>query len=193
MFSFLKVNNDESNKGDPDEITVENQNLGVFLEQKKRNKIFFVCTSNTCRSPMAEGIARKFAKENQLPIEVGSFGLWTCCGSEPSSNGVSICESENIDISNQRSTSMRYIDFQEFENVLCVCMADWHAKGILREKNNSKLSKGNIILLDPEGRDIPDPIGRDPNRYRRVFDKIKPLVEQRVKEFATKVCNEEQN
>ncbi|GIP21812.1 low molecular weight protein arginine phosphatase [Paenibacillus sp. J22TS3] len=38
-------------------------------------RILFVCTGNTCRSPMAEGMLRKLAKERGLDVEVRSAGV----------------------------------------------------------------------------------------------------------------------
>lgn len=38
-------------------------------------RILFVCTGNTCRSPMAEGILRKLAAERKLKVEVSSAGV----------------------------------------------------------------------------------------------------------------------
>ncbi|WP_074048576.1 low molecular weight protein arginine phosphatase [Paenibacillus ihumii] len=38
-------------------------------------RILFVCTGNTCRSPMAEGIFRKLAQERGMKVEVASAGV----------------------------------------------------------------------------------------------------------------------
>ncbi|MNW39761.1 Low molecular weight protein-tyrosine-phosphatase YwlE [compost metagenome] len=38
-------------------------------------RILFVCTGNTCRSPMAEGMLRKLAQERGLRVEVRSAGV----------------------------------------------------------------------------------------------------------------------
>lgn len=38
-------------------------------------RILFVCTGNTCRSPMAEGLCRMMAKREGLPLEVRSAGV----------------------------------------------------------------------------------------------------------------------
>lgn len=38
-------------------------------------RILFVCTGNTCRSPMAEGLLRKLARERGLDVQVRSAGV----------------------------------------------------------------------------------------------------------------------
>lgn len=43
-------------------------------------RILFVCTGNTCRSPMAEGIFRKLARERGFHAEVSSAGVATVEG-----------------------------------------------------------------------------------------------------------------
>ncbi|GAA0137635.1 low molecular weight protein arginine phosphatase [Paenibacillus sp. YSY-4.3] len=43
-------------------------------------RILFVCTGNTCRSPMAEGIFRKLARERGIDAEVASAGVAAVAG-----------------------------------------------------------------------------------------------------------------
>ena len=61
--------------------------------------IAFVCTGNTCRSPMAEAIFNKLAEEKGLDVRALSFGLAAVPGMPPSKNAVAVCREIGIDIS----------------------------------------------------------------------------------------------
>ncbi|WP_438348803.1 low molecular weight protein arginine phosphatase [Paenibacillus sp. FA6] len=60
-------------------------------------RILFVCTGNTCRSPMAEALLRKLAKERGLPLEVSSAGVAATEGIPISRHAEAILRDHNID------------------------------------------------------------------------------------------------
>ncbi len=52
--------------------------------------ILFVCTGNTCRSPMAQGIYRIWPKKKGLDIKVKSAGIYALDGQSPSTNAIKV-------------------------------------------------------------------------------------------------------
>ncbi len=58
--------------------------------------ILFVCTGNTCRSPMAEGFMRKLAKERGIPVEVRSAGVAAMDGMSMSRHAEAVLRDHQI-------------------------------------------------------------------------------------------------
>lgn len=59
-------------------------------------KILFVCTGNTCRSPMAEGMLRKLAKQRGIPLEAQSAGVSAVDGMPVSHHAQGILQDQDI-------------------------------------------------------------------------------------------------
>ena len=64
--------------------------------------ILFVCTGNTCRSPMAEALARR-ALADKPGWRIVSAGIGAINGQAPSAHGVTAMKEVGIDISGHRS------------------------------------------------------------------------------------------
>nr|WP_285857664.1 low molecular weight protein arginine phosphatase [Paenibacillus lautus] len=56
----------------------------------------FVCTGNTCRSPMAEGMLRKLANQRGIPLETQSAGVSAVDGMPVSRHAESILRDQDI-------------------------------------------------------------------------------------------------
>ncbi|MFC0216410.1 low molecular weight protein arginine phosphatase [Paenibacillus chartarius] len=59
-------------------------------------RILFVCTGNTCRSPMAEGLFRDLARKEGLEAEVRSAGVAAFDGDRISRHSATILEQRGI-------------------------------------------------------------------------------------------------
>ena len=135
---------------------------------EKLDKIVFVCTGNTCRSPMAEGIARATADSIGIDVTVSSAGVGASPGSAASDNAIAACREIGVDISEHRSSfagDVQYDDGTLFA-VMEMRHGAWlhHIAGVPIEQ---------IILL---GDGVIDPYGGDIEVYRRCRDGIRKNI-----------------
>ncbi len=88
--------------------------------------IVFVCTGNTCRSPLAEGLMKKLLAERGIKtINVTSAGLAAYPGDEVSEKSVAAAKEYGVDISAHRA--QRINEYMLNDSVF-VCMTDSHAQ-----------------------------------------------------------------
>ena len=74
--------------------------------------ILYVCTGNTCRSPMAEGITRALATELGLDVNVVSAGLFAAYGAKPTEEAVIAIQSiADISDHESRPLTMNFVNF----------------------------------------------------------------------------------
>lgn len=133
-------------------------------------KILFVCTGNTCRSPMAEGIFRKIAQDcKQETLFCTSAGIAAVDGEPATRNAVQACAEIGVDISSHRARSLRSVnDWSTFD--FFVCMTAAHASTLCR----AGVPQNKLCVL---GDEIPDPYGGNLDVYRACRDAIEKALE----------------
>lgn len=119
-------------------------------------KILFVCTGNTCRSPMAAAIFKSFG----IKAKVDSAGLFAD-GSDYSEKAVTALQEIGIDISGGVSRLFRYEDLSAD---YIFCMSESHKQMLLTIGADGD----KIIVLD-----VCDPYGMDIEAYRACRDEIR--------------------
>lgn len=134
-------------------------------------KLIFVCTGNTCRSPMAEGLLKHMLPPD-CGWEISSAGVHASNGYPASSGAVEALRMLGIDLSGHFSRRLIPKMIQEAD--LIVTMTRGHRDVILAM---SPESAGKVFLLKSFGTaqcaaDIYDPVGEAPDVYRRVRDEI---------------------
>jgi len=132
-------------------------------------KILFVCTGNICRSAMAEGLARKIAKENNLDMEIYSAGIFAMKGDHASYNSVAIMKEYDVDIVTHVATPIEEADVEDMDLILCATSSH-KAQVIMRYPSvkGRAYTMKEFAGVDEDGKDldIKDPWGYDMNTYR---------------------------
>jgi len=140
-------------------------------------RVLIVCTGNTCRSPMVEGMLRaSLPLEWMGRVDVSSAGTSAWEGAPASPFAVDVLRDDGVDISGHRSRFLtrEMID----ESDLVVAMARKHRDRTLELVPSAE---DKVILIgeldesrsDP---DISDPIGGDRSVYLQTKEELKGLV-----------------
>lgn len=137
--------------------------------------VLFVCTGNTCRSPMAEGILKEIAKREQLSVSVSSAGICAEDGSA-SQNAIRAMQQIGIDISEHQATQLTLDSIQEASLILTMTAGHRQAIWQAFPKFADKVFALSEWVEDTM--DILDPYGGDLDIYCACRDEIRSLIEK---------------
>lgn len=143
------------------------------MMQKDKVCVAFVCTGNTCRSPMAEAIFNKLAGERGLNVYAVSFGMAAANGVPVSMQSVKVCEEIGIDLSGKKASFIFQYDIDNIERFYC--MSDEHKMMLMQF---CQIPEEKITVLG-----IPDPFGGDLDVYRECRDTIQNSIKEIIKDY----------
>ena len=146
-------------------------------------RVLFVCTGNTCRSPLAMALCRKLLAEQlgctpaELPahgFQVLSAGMAAIMGEPASAEAVDIARLLGADLDEHRSQPLSADLLAQADCLFTMTNAH------LRMLQSLSLDFGPPArLLAADGTDVVDPIGCDADVYRHCAQKITACLEQR--------------
>lgn len=149
-------------------------------------RLLFVCTGNTCRSPMAAGFCRKYFADNlgcqvdeleHFGYIIDSAGIAACQDAPASRDAVEVCRAHEIDLSFHQSRQLTLIDIEQSDVILT--MSRYHRDSIVQSFPTA-LEK--CFMLD-EVADIMDPMGSGIDVYRDCFQQICDNIIKKKKEI----------
>merc|ERR1719204_913730 len=164
------------------DVSVNKQKKKTKEKKKKDSRpiVYFVCESNTCRSAMAEGIAKKYVAKQNLLLSVRSFGLYAHAGTSASRQSVQVLANHGIDISSHLSTKISDTMLMNNRVTKIICMSEWHKDSIIRSLRTNVYKAADfdlnkIVMLAPS-KDVPDPKWGDMEAYEEVYQCLKEYV-----------------
>ena len=143
------------------------------------DKIVFICTGNTCRSPMAEGLFKALNGEQKTGLEAVSAGIFTNNGMPASENAVIVSKELGADISNHKSQMLNGNIVNDAKYL--VCMTGAHYDQILLKFPNVSYKLFTLLPTD-----IDDPFGGNIDEYRSCATQIKSAVESIIERLSKK-------
>lgn len=146
--------------------------------------VLFVCTGNTCRSPMAEALFRKLVADrlgcqpdeiDEHGVVVASAGLAAWAGGPASGHAVMVMAGAGADLRHHESQPLTESLVRQADVILTMTAS--HRAALLAQFPEAG---GRVAILSPDRRDVIDPIGGSLETYRTCAGQIREHLESRL-------------
>lgn len=151
--------------------------------------ILFVCTGNTCRSPMAEGALKMLlSKERPGKFEVVSAGTASAIGFPATMYAIEAAKIWDVDISKHQSQPLTAVLIDRADMIFA--MTPTHLQEILRIRRGAD-SRTYLFKSFPDptrkGEGVADPIGQSLDAYNETFLEIGEYLGKHLSEIVKRI------
>ena len=149
----------------------------------KAFEVLFVCTGNSCRSPMAEGILRELLRERAAAgdagaaaVRVSSAGTHAPVGAPATPEAAEACAPLGADLSAHRARQVTAEILAAADVVLV--MEPFHLSGVYARNPGAshQVSLLTEFAGDADSEGVPDPIGGPAAAYRQTCARLETLL-----------------
>ena len=129
--------------------------------------VLFICTGNTCRSPMAAALFNKIATEQNLDVRIESAGIFAEDGAPASTEAIIVMKEYDIDLLGHHAQPINTELLEKSDVILTMTAAH---KMLLEQYADGKVfTLSEYADLDD---DIDDPYGGDVEEYKECADEL---------------------
>lgn len=155
-----------------------------IIDRMLKTTLLFICSGNTCRSPMASAIARRQLAERlgvpedrleEKGYQVLSAGSFAMPGARAAQQAIEVIHELGSDLSSHRSRPLTVELIHQADFIFA--MSRSHRAAVISLVPSAA---EKTHMLDPSGADIEDPIGSDVSVYRTLATEMQKLIRSRL-------------